>query len=79
MPIPANQGAIGGDAGGNAGGVTQADVHQEQDKDYPLDIDREEEVDDDDDAPDEEDEEIDEEDLEFKELVEVAKVRSSSG
>ena len=59
--------------------MTQADVHQEQDKDYPLDVDREEEVDDDDDdEEEEEDEEIDEEDPEFKELVEVAKVRSSS-
>ena len=63
--------------------MTQADVHQEQDKDYPLDVDREEEVDDDDndddDEEDHEDEEIDEEDPEFKEPVEVAKVRSSSG
>ena len=78
-----------GAVGYSGGGTTQADIHQEQDKDYPLDVGNEEEVDDEgnedeaeddgEDDDDDEDDEIDENDPEFQELVAVAKVRSSSG
>ena len=78
-----------GAVGGSAGSTTQADIHQEQDKDYPFDVGNEEEVDDEDnedeaeddgeDDDDDEDDKVDENNLEFQELVAVAKVRSSSG
>ena len=67
--------------GGDAAGVIQADIHQEQDPDYLLDVENEEVVgqeddeEEDDDDEDDEDEEVDEEDPEFQELLNVAKVR----